>query len=321
MANVADAPMQELRTIMTKAYGAKVLEGKKYSKSDDSLIGVDVPALSFLGETTPGTFLESLSSDMMEDGFLSRFLTISYEGDRPRSNPDHVLVMEDMEGMPRGSCLNYWRSLLNHAVKFTTPINCPPPITVGFRNSDAREKLEQFDEECRNAINSTSDESIRLMYNRAHLKALKIASILAAVDWFPEPRINLGHATWGITVIRRDIATFQQHKKSGDIGDGDHVRQQKVVAILRDYLRNAPPPSYKIPKAMRENAIVTRKYLQMRTSSVGAFSKHKLGASKALDDTLKTMVSDGLIMAVQKDKMIETYNCHGQCYRILDLPD
>jgi hypothetical protein len=49
MSNPTDAPMQTFRTIMTNAFGKRHLEGKTYSNTDDSLHGVDWPALSFLG--------------------------------------------------------------------------------------------------------------------------------------------------------------------------------------------------------------------------------------------------------------------------------
>ena len=88
MSNPTDTPMQQFRTVMTNAYGKRHLEGKTYSNADKNMIGVEWPALSFLGETTPGTFFECLTPDMMEDGFMSRFLVVSYDGERPLPNKD-----------------------------------------------------------------------------------------------------------------------------------------------------------------------------------------------------------------------------------------
>src|SRR3546814_5573792 len=81
------------------------------------------------------------------------------------------------------------------------------------------------------------------------------------------------------------------------------------------------PASYQIPDAMRENGIVPHNYLQMRVSRVSSFYKHKFGTSKALDEALFQMVSNGIIMEVKGDKLVEAYSHHGKAYRILKLPD
>lgn len=313
MANPGNLPMQELRTVMTKAYGSAFLEGKAYSKAEDCLQGVPFPALSFLGETTPGTFLESLSSDMMEDGFLSRFLTVHYNGERPLPNVERFLFLPD-------DCLAYWRALLKHSVRFISRIDCPDPVTVNFKNYDACEKLEKFERECITAINASTDESVRQMYNRAHLKALKIAGILAVADNFYEPLIHLGHATWGITTVRRDIQSFQQHERSGNIGNDDHARSQKVIAILREYVRNGAPASYGVTKSMQENSIAPWGFLQRRTSTLPLFRNYPRGAVEALRQTVRTLCDGGYLMEVQKDKLVEHYRCHAKAYRIIDLP-
>jgi hypothetical protein len=86
MANASDAPMQELRTKLTRAYSAPYMDGKTHSRPEDCLPGVRFPALSFLGETMPRTFFDLLTPDMLEDGFLSRFLITLYNGDRPPVN-------------------------------------------------------------------------------------------------------------------------------------------------------------------------------------------------------------------------------------------
>ncbi len=314
MADPGNKPMQELRTVLTKAYGSAYLDGKSYSRIEDCLAGVPFPALSLLGETTPGTFMESLSSDMMEDGFLSRFLTITYDGERPESNPDRTMALP-------GDLLAYWRGMLSRAVQFISRINCPEPTVVGFRYGEAADKLVRFEAECRAAINGTQDEAIRQMWNRAHLKALKIASILAVADNFAIPKIDLGHAVWGITAVRRDMATFERRKQEGDIGSDDHARLRKLLALIKNFILKGAPESYRIPPAMSQNGIVPRVYLQRCSSSLPLFNNHRMGAANALDSTLRTMCDNGHLMEVKKDAMAEHYNFHGKCYRVLSIPD
>ncbi|MCP5471085.1 MAG: hypothetical protein H7A18_03235 [Sinobacteraceae bacterium] len=313
MANPMDTPMQELRTVMTNVYAKSYYEGRDYSNSENSMLGVEWPALSFLGETTPGSFLDSLTDDMMEDGFMSRFFTVSHTGQRPKPNEAQSIELEPNEA-------RYWKELLEHTTRYQNPINMPAAGHVGFRNSDAYDKIKKFENDCIDCLNSTDDEWVRQMYNRAHLKALKIASLLAVADNYAVPKIDLGHVAWAITWVREDMAIFQRRSGRGEIGDSDQSRERRLADAIERYLTQGAPDGYKIPPAMKLAGVVPRKYLQISVQRVSAFTKHKLGQNAALDLTLRSMVDSGYLKEELKDRMVEQFNFHGKCYRVLALP-
>ncbi len=313
MSKPTDTTMQNLRTVMTNAFGKQYLEGKSYSRAEDSLSGVDCPALSFLGETTPSVFLECLTSDMMADGFLSRFLCMSYNGNRslPNRHRDAELDKDD---------LKMWRALVGHMIPYQTPINTPAPCIVR-PNKDAQENLDRFEIDCGMEVDATEDEWVRQGWNRAHLKALKVASLLAVADNCFNPTVRIEHVAWALSLVRIDITTFQSRKKSGDIGTNDNTRERKLVALMKEYLIEPVPASYKIPKGMPGNSLVPRSYLQKRTASLPAFDNHRSGSSKALDEALANMIANGYLMEVQKCDLVDAYGFQGKTYRIVRLPD
>jgi hypothetical protein len=311
MSNPKDAPMQTFRTIMTNAYAKRFLEGKSYSNAEDNLPGVEWPALSFLGETTPNTYFECLTPDMMADGFLSRFLVISYHGDRPPPNRERAAFLEDDD-------IEHWKALVAHAVRYQFPINMPECV-VAQPNDDGREKLERFELTCIEALNSTEDESERQVWSRAHIKALKVASLLATADNYLNPQIDIAHAAWAMNLVRSDIAVFKSRKQSGDIGTSDDARESKLLAFMAEYIAKAPPASYKVPAGMQENDIVPRSFLHKRAGSLPAFNNHKLGAKRALEDAIASCIANGYIMEVKQDRLVEQYSFFGKAYRILNL--
>lgn len=315
MADPRDTPMQALRTVMTDAYAKEYLPGLAYSKEEDCFDGVSWPALSFLGETTPNTYLESLTTDMMEDGFLSRFVVITHEGIRPFPNHQRreALTADEQDR---------WNEIVSIGIQYQMPINTSIPRVVRFKDEGAWERMNRFEYACTDEINSTVDESERQLHNRAHLKALKIAGLLAVADNPSDPQIDLGHAVWAIILVRRGMDTFRAHKLRGDIGNSDHSRQSKLLALMRDYIFNGASPGYKLPKAMSNDGIIPRKYLQQKTSSSPPFLNYKAGgASLALDHTLKSLIDSGYIVEADKLKMAQIYAFHGKCYVIINLPD
>lgn len=314
MANLRDAPMQDLRRTMTDAFAKTRLEGKSYSDGEKTMPGVEWPALSFLGETTPGTFYEALSHDMLADGFMSRFLVIAHEGARPLPNEARSLELEPQE-------LAQWRAIVARAIPYQQTINMPPPIEVQFANADAYDKLKEFELKCGDAVNASGDdESRRQMWNRAHLKSLQIAALLAVADNEVFPKIDLGHATWAITVVRNHIEAFSAKLNSGDIGSDDLSRETKLLSLMQKYAKTQPGLSYKIPPSMREKGVIPRRYFQMNISKVSAFCNHKLGTVAALDQTIRSMIDSGYLVEVPKDKMDLEWGSQGKCYYIAHLP-
>ena len=314
MASLRDGPMVELRKVLTDAFAKTKLEGKSYSDSEKTMPGVDWPALSFLGETTPGTFYEALSHDMLADGFMSRFLVITHEGERPSTNEARGLALEPQ-------ALAQWRAIVSRAIPYQQTINMPPPIEVQFATDDAYETLKKFEVKCGVSVNASGDdESRRQMWNRAHLKALQIAALLACADNVDFPKIDLEHATWAVTIVGNDIEAFSAKLNSGDIGGDDHSRETKLLSLMKNYAKAQPARSYEVPPAMHQQGVIPRRYFQMNVSKVSAFCNHKLGTAAALDLTIRSMIDNGYLVDVAKGKMVPEWGPQGKCYYIAHLP-
>ncbi len=315
MSNPADTPMQQFRDLMTKAYAKHHLEGREFSNAERNQAGVDTPALSFLGETTPGTFLACLTPDMMEDGFLSRFLTVTYTGKKPVPRPGSTFRLDPQE-------LAHWQNLVRQCVKAQDEYL--PPCVVEA-NDDARAVLWNFEIYCNDSFNATDSQSEKMTFARAPLKAMKIACLLAVADNPYQPRVTTVHAAWALNIIELDMQKFRLDRDKGDIGTDDSARERKLVAILQDYLVKAPAASYKIPPAMRENSIIPRNYLQIRIGNKSPAFNNYLGRAGntvlAIDHTIQSCINQGYLMEVDKLKVAEAYNHHGKAYRIIKLPD
>ena len=277
-----DGPMQQLRTVMTNLYqksgAASVMGGLGYSNRDQNVSSVNAVAYSMIGETTPGTFYDSLTPTMMEDGFLSRFNIIEYHGERPPENKNQLMQLN-----PQIS--DALAHIASHCVSI---VASPNGIAIQVKKSPGAEQLLcKFNDTCDTNIRvAGTDESVRQIWNRAHLKAVRTASVLAASDNHINPEIQENHAKWAIALIESDAAAMLAKVQGGDIGLDDDSRFKKLLIVLQDFLQGKIPKSYNLHPDMVTNGIVPRKFLQGRTGQVRCYRHYRMGATMALDHTL-----------------------------------
>lgn len=309
-----DNIIHQLRTVMTDLYQksgpGSVFGGLGYSDKDKNVASVSGVAYSMIGETTPGTFYDSLTDSMMADGFLSRFTIIEYNGNRPPLN-------EKMDTPISAHLKEHLITLCKQASfinKSTTP------STRVERTDEAKDFLAVFDKKCDKQIDSTNNEGWRQMWNRAHLKVCRIAAVMAAVDNPHFPCMNLEHVMWAYDVVMRDIKIMERRIESGEVGSSDSTREKKLLSLTMNYLKNDIAASYAIPEQMKKDGIIPRKYLQINTQRVSCFNNHKLGQIASMDMTVRSLCDGGFLSEVPKVEAIQKYAFHGKCYRILNLP-
>lgn len=309
-----DTPMTQLRTVMTDLYQKSgpqsIVGGITYSNKDSNIASVAGVAYSMIGESTPGTFYESLTQSMMEDGFLSRFIIVDYLGDRPPLNPSPARE-------PSKALGDAVADLCTHAM---TLLDRQDNVMVS-RTNESSVLMERFEKECDAQINGTTDEMWRQMWNRASLKMMRVSALLAVAENWLNPIIDVKHVEWSLELIRRDIAVMTKRIESGDIGVNDDSRERKVAKLLQEYLEAPVASSYGVSEEMRKAGIIPRKLIQIRTARQVAFTSHRSGTNNALDQTLRSMCDSGYIMEVDKLKLSDAFGFQGKAYRILNIPN
>ncbi|WP_161774269.1 DUF3987 domain-containing protein [Sphingobium sp. Ant17] len=312
-----DPSMQTLRTQMTNLYSKSapnsVTGGITYSDQDKNVESVKGIAFSIVGETTPGTFYESLTPAMMEDGFMSRFCVIEYLGDRPEKNRAQIEC-------PPEKLVTYLAGLMTHS---DMSIGAGNNQTVAY-SAGAWELLERFDGKCAEGVRASGDdEAKRQVWNRSHLKALRIAALLAVGDNYLNPVVTEEQAQWAIGLVEYGNGTFLGRIDAGEVGVGtDSGREQKVIDLCVEFLRlpdnHKKLADYKHGKAMRDAGIVPRRYIQQRTQRLSMFENHPLKHTAAMVGAIKSAMANGKLLEVKRVAMGESYNYHGEGYRLVD---
>ncbi len=272
------------------------------SKNVDTY-GVVGIAHSTLGESTCATFYGALSTDMMNEGLLSRLWIVEYEGEDPAFN-EHRL-----EKMPK-RLVQYLSDLVGAASTrlHQQPIDHTP---------EAYALIRAFGDRCKDEkLNAGRDPAQRQLWVRAYEKAIRLAGLIAVADNYITPCIQVPHVEWAIMAVDHANLTVQRRVCDGDISDdADHTREQMIIQRC---VRWATEPR-KDPKEERLRLLylVPRRYLQQEVSGKDAFKNHRLGATTAFNLTIKSLVDGGVLLESDK-KALEELNIRSQCWRIMN---
>ena len=291
---------QALLDLYQKSGWHSTLRSSAYSDKEKNVESVKAPALTVLGESTQESILDNITPELIEGGLLPRFIIIEYKGERPKRN----LQPFDLMGK------ELYDEICSFALTCLTMKSNSACQTVGAY-PQAMALLDLFDEECDEEINA-GGEVFKHMWNRAHLKALKLAALLAAVDNPTVPLITEEMAQWAIDFVRRDIRIILDRFESGDIGDGDDKRLSDLQRAIQDYagLSERTKIGYGIPpEVVKDKNVIPFNYFRRRLRSLKAFADSPQGVKAAINSALDDAVQNGVLEEIPKMNCITTYKC------------
>lgn len=296
-----------LLDLYTKSGRNAIVNSSAYSdreKNTKTLIG---PALTIFGESTPELFYSGLSASHIADGLIPRFLIIEYTGNRPDKNPTAMISPDT--GLVQRLC-----SLCETSLKMMANNSFHDVIL----SPEAAYEMEKFDKECDNHIREGAEESIRQLWNRAHLKSLRLAALLAAADRPHNPVVTVEEAQWAIEVVYKDTLAVAYRFEIGDVGDGDARQRVELLRALNEYLTRplSEIAKYGVTQKMHETRVVPFAFIQRRTANLSAFRKDRRGGRAAVRDTVQELVDSSILIEVPKAKAVSDYTNYGKLYFI-----
>lgn len=301
-----------LLDLYAKSGKNSVLRPTIYSDSDKSTLEVRSPAFSFIGESAPEPFFESVDEKMVSDGLLPRFTIIEYSGKRPDLN--------EWRGCPPSAKLV--QKMADLCVQALQINNANSAVQVTFEPS-AKELLDSFDRECTAKINSDGIREVtRHIWNRAHLRALKLAALVSVGLNAYMPVVTYSCAQWAINLSAHNTQSLLDRFESGDVGadNTDDKQVKEVVRVVKDYLTKdwSYISKYSKDEKMYAHRIVPYSYINKRLAATSAFKFHKLGATAGLNLALKVLVDNADLTEMSKQNMFNKFGSTPRAYAISD---
>ena len=150
-------------------------------------------------------------------------------------------------------------------------------------------------------------------WNRAHIKALKLAALVAVGCNPYDPAITTEIGQWAINIITADVRNLLARFDAGEIGiDNDETKQlAAVVKAVKDFVVS---PWHDVAKYSGEGnshlhsaRIVPYSYINKKLSAVAVFRKDRIGSSGSIKRALKTLTERGDLQEVSRATLAKDY--------------
>lgn len=283
-----------------------------YSDKDKNIDATNAPSFSILGESTPERFYGVLNEDMISEGLLPRFMIIEYKGIRVPLNPNHMQAKPTFQLIERFAGLVAQVEMIMHAKK-----------VIDIPSDEASTKIfEDFDRHCDLQINGTSKEILRQLWNRAHIKALKIAALIAVGVNMADPVVIPEYAHWAINMVVNDIRALSHKFEMGEIGaSSSEIKQiEDIKKTLKEFVTADWDiiGKYKVDERLFKNKIIPWQYIHRRLGASAVFRNDKAGATFALKRAIQTLLDSDTIREIGRNDLSAKYGTSQRAFVIRD---
>jgi hypothetical protein len=262
------------------------IEGRRKAKQEEATV-IERPCLCLAGEATPESLYDNMTTRELSTGFLQRFILL----DVPQSswsmkeNPQHG------EALPK----SLLQRVANLAMSMDMTDATDKFIQVGATRA-AGSLLGEYRRGKRAEVLTCGNGLVhKELINRAGVKALRVASLLAVSADSDVPVIEEIHAEWAIQFIERTDGSLLQRFNSGDIGAG----QVKQESVIRHFFEEERKRALKgKSKSVKLSGGVLHENLKAAVVNHTAFAGDKAGAVSAFERAITQLVSAGSITRV-----------------------
>ncbi|MFQ3647607.1 MAG: DUF3987 domain-containing protein [Anaerolinea sp.] len=242
--------------------------------NNKGLVVIRDAALSILGAATPAELATALSSADWFNGNLARFALLTPE-------PDYVERPAPKESQTPTDLANRLKRLHEKLPEPALPDALGEKKTSeGWAlSADIWTTCRAYEQALRamTAPSSSLDDRLRAIYGRLHVQAIKVAILLAALDWAdddgepPYPQVTAAHWSRAQQIVEDWRASA--HRLLADLGENEEGRlEARVLGLLR---------------ACGGSATVRDIYRTLRSPR------------KAVLEALKALEDDGRVLRVQ----------------------
>ncbi len=292
--------------LFNKSGHGNILNPMAYSDNTKNTPSINNPSFTLIGESTPEKFYEALDESMITDGLLPRFLTIEYYGKRPPMSHGAA------SAVPSFALIDMVSAITVHCLE----VMAKGAVVHVQADAYAEKVLNDFDEYSDTQINDgNANEVTRHMWNRAHVKALKLAALVAVGTYPYNPIIDLDAARWACDIVAKDILNIVGRFERGEIGSaalgaGEAKQVADMVKAISRWLKDQSgqeASKYGIPGNMFAAGVIPASAITQRLFQMASYRNDRMGATNAIKRALQHLLDADDLREVPRKQMQDTF--------------
>lgn len=298
-----------LKSVMLDAFNRsgwnKVLRPSVYSDTEKNTAMVQAPNITLLGESTPDVFYGQLGAAHVLEGLIPRFTVVEYNGKRPPRNPNAF-------GPPSEKLVEKMADLAAMALT-TAQNNVCAPVAI---NPEGQAMLDAFDKLADKQINDGGNDVDRQLWNRAHLKALKLAALVAVGINLQSPVVDAKCARWAIDFVERETRHLVEKFQKDEVGEGEGQQESDLRRAVEMYLQLTKEQREKAqcPQALLDQPYVPYHYLRRWCRQRSSFKLDRRGTTVALQTLLDDLARSGALLVLNPATTMSLYHIKTPVY-------
>ena len=280
--------MRALLNLYSKSGWHQSESSMAYSDKEKNTKTLYAPSLTIFGESTPESFFEGLDEHLVNSGLLPRFLVIEYSGGRPPKNETAAFCD------PSPELVDKVTNLVVTVLQMQQNNTCYP---VSF-DASAKRLLDEFDQLADEKINAGT-EVYKQLWNRAHLKALRLAALVAVGNNWSYPIVRAQDAHWAIELVKRDVNLITGRFEHDMVGTSENRYWQEVKRAVVAYTKMTAEQRKKYSvseKIIQQDGFIPISYLHKRLAQIAFVKQDRRGASRAIKETISDMIDAGILV-------------------------
>lgn len=307
----ASAATKMIKRIMLDAFGKSGWNDRinptMYSDVAKKIKTIYAPAMTIFGETTPENFYDKIDQSDIADGFLPRFHIVEYTGRRPEINVNAGCA-------PTSSLVGRVADLVAQSLAMKANNT---NAQIGITN-DAAIVLHNFNIECDYNINHATNDAERQLWNRAHLKAIKLAGLLAVGVNSHNPCVDDFAAQWAIAYTRAGVHVIEKRFFEGDVGHGENKQRAEVMRLISEWLTGDGKlaKGYRLTDDLIKSGFIPYTYLVERSARLACFYNDRFGTARSLQNQLNTLVESEVLISLDANTALMRFNRRQKLYSV-----